>query len=110
MRWLILCFSSCCVAVFWCFVAWVQMMGYQKVFDLHINIFGCDCRPCTTEAGDISNLFTHYCLYMFDYCLICRTLILIICCSFYCRAGNPITISRFVKCSYGKQVALSFEL
>ena len=45
---------------------------------------------------------------MFNYCLICRTLNLIICCSFYCRAGNPIMISRFVKCNYGKLVAFEF--
>ena len=79
-----------------------------KMFLLAHSMCGCHCRPCTTEAGHVSNLFVYHCLYRFDYCLICRTLNLIICCSFYCRAGNPINICRFVKCKCSNLVTFEF--
>ena len=37
-----------------------------------------------------------------------RVTISFFCFSFYCRAGKPISISRFVKCKYGKLV--TFEI
>ena len=84
--------------------------GLSKVFSWHINIFGCHCRPCTPETGHVSNLCTYYCLYVFCYWFICRTLNLIICCSSIVVLGPPLSSAGLWSVNYVKLVAFEFEL
>ena len=93
IMWYILCFAICRLydkfrrmhkcglievfdivnVVFWCF-------GYKpwavKSFILHINVFGCHCRPLGTCTWHMSCYFINQCLcYVFSsslICIICR--------------------------------------
>ena len=56
----VLSFMLCCNVLVFCGFGANYGLSYHIIrFDLHINIFGCHCRPFIAEARNVSSLFTY---------------------------------------------------